>query len=192
MVRAVVLADTHVRAGGRRELPEAAYRLLARADVVLHAGDVVDASLLDTLESIAPIFAVLGNNDHALAGVLPPTRRFELGGLPVAMIHDSGPRKERARRLHRMFPDAGLVVFGHSHIPVDEAGIAGQRLFNPGSPTERRVSPHHTAGVLEVEGGRIRRHAIIKLDAPAPSGPARRGSSSGSAARSSAEPGQPR
>jgi putative phosphoesterase len=169
MLRTVVLADTHLRTGARRQLPEAAYRQLADADVVLHAGDVVDRGLLATLESIAPTYAVLGNNDGALAGLLPVTRHLQLEGVDVAMIHDGGAREGRARRVHRRFPTAQVVVFGHSHIPVDESGIDGQLLFNPGSPTERRRSPHHTVGVLELADGRVIGHRIVNLDAsPAP------------------------
>lgn len=164
-VRAVVLADTHMRAGGRRLLPEDAYRYLAGADVVLHAGDVVDDSLLATLGSMAPTYAVLGNNDAALGATLPSTRQLDLAGVSVAMIHDSGAKQGRAGRLHRRFPDAGVVVFGHSHIPVDEVGVGGQLLFNPGSPTERRSSPHHTLGVLEMEDGRLIDHRIVTLAA---------------------------
>ncbi|HSS11235.1 MAG TPA: metallophosphoesterase family protein [Acidimicrobiales bacterium] len=160
-IRAVVLADTHVRAGRPRRLPEAAYRLLDRATVILHAGDVVDDSLLSTLSSIAPTYAVLGNNDQALTGALPTTRQLEFDGVPVAMVHDSGPRPGRAGRLHRRFPDAAVVVFGHSHIPVDEGGLDGQQLFNPGSPTERRSQPHHTVGVLDLADGRVRDHRIV-------------------------------
>ncbi len=162
-IRAVVLADTHMREGGRRLLPEDAYRLLAGADVVLHAGDVIDESLLATLGSMAPTFAVLGNNDLALEGSLPSTRQLDLAGVSVAMIHDSGARQGRAGRLHRRFPDAGVVVFGHSHVPVDEMGIDGQLLFNPGSPTERRSSPHHTLGVLEMHDGAVIDHRIVTL-----------------------------
>jgi putative phosphoesterase len=161
--RAVVLADTHLRAGRPRGLPEAAYRLLDRATVILHAGDVVDDSLLTALCSIAPTYAVLGNNDHGLVGVLPETRQLELDGVRVAMVHDSGPRPGRAGRLHRRFPDAAVVVFGHSHVPVDEPGIGGQRLFNPGSPTERRSSPHHTVGLLQLVDGRVRGHRIVAV-----------------------------
>jgi putative phosphoesterase len=160
-VKAVVLADTHIRAGGRRQLPEAVYRLLDGADAVLHAGDVVDDSLLATLRSIAPTYAVLGNNDRALEGSLPGTRQFELGGVPIAMVHDSGARDGRAARLHRKFPYAAVVVFGHSHTPCNEFGIDGQLLFNPGSPTERRAQPHHTAGILEVDSGTVLDHRII-------------------------------
>lgn len=160
-VRAVVLADTHLRAAGRRRLPEAAYRLLDGADIILHAGDVVDESLLATLASIAPTLAVLGNNDLGLAHVLPVSRQVDLAGVSVAMIHDSGVRQGRAGRLHRRFPDADVVVFGHSHVPLDERSPQGQRLFNPGSPTERRSSPHHTLGVLEAEDGALIDHRIV-------------------------------
>lgn len=140
------------------------YRLLADADVILHAGDLVDGSVLDTLRSIAPTHAVLGNNDGALAGQLPATLTLELDGVQVGMVHDSGPRAGRPRRLHRLFPDAEIVVFGHSHIPVDVEGVNHQRLFNPGSPTQRRSQPHCTAGILELAGGRIRQARIVPVD----------------------------
>jgi hypothetical protein len=163
-LRAVVLADTHLRAGGRRRLPAGVIQLLDGADVILHAGDLVDSSVLTTLESIGPTHAVLGNNDHALAGRLPTTTTLELAGVRLAMIHDSGPSAGRAARLHRRFPDADIVVFGHSHIPVDAPGLFGQRLFNPGSPTQRRAQPHHTAGVLEFRSGAITATQLVVVD----------------------------
>jgi putative phosphoesterase len=160
-VRAVVLADTHIRSGGRRQLPEAAYRILATADVILHAGDVLDEGVLTGLATVAPTYAVLGNNDLGLAGVLPPARVVDLGGVEVAMVHDSGAAAGRAARLRRRFPTAQVVVFGHSHLPLDTEGVDGQRLFNPGSPTERRASPHHTVGILELADGEVRDHRIV-------------------------------
>lgn len=99
--------------------------------------------------------AVLGNNDHELEGELPETLVLDLGGLRVGMIHDSGTRRGRPARLRRRFPDADLVVFGHSHDPVNEAGMDGQWLLNPGSPTERRRQPHHTIAVFDVDQGRL-------------------------------------
>jgi putative phosphoesterase len=165
-VRAVVLADTHMRAGGSRRLPEAVNQLLEHADVILHAGDIVDASVLAALEAIAPTYAVLGNNDRSLAGRLPISRTLELAGVQIAMIHDSGARAGRPRRMQRRFPDADIVVFGHSHIPVDAVGVDGQHLFNPGSPTERRRQPHCTAGVLELANGTIRSTEIVVVDRP--------------------------
>lgn len=70
------------------------------------------------------------------------------------MIHDGGPATGRVRRMRGLFPDCRLVVFGHSHIPMDISGD-GLRLFNPGSPTDRRRQPHGTLGVLEIDGGRL-------------------------------------
>lgn len=159
-MRVVVLADTHMRTGSSRRLPERARVALTRADVILHAGDLVDPGVLEELASYAPVHAVLGNNDRALVGILPQTLEVALAGVRIAMIHDSGPRRGRGARLHRLFPDADIVVFGHSHVPVNEPGVAGQLLFNPGSPTERRRQPHHTIGILELEDGELVDHRI--------------------------------
>jgi putative phosphoesterase len=158
----VVLADTHIRRTGTRRLPDTAYAHLEQADVILHAGDILVAEVLDELGGFAPVHAVLGNNDAELFGVLPETRLLEIDGVRIAMVHDSGPAPGRAGRMHRQFPDADVVVFGHSHIPWDDAGVDGQLLFNPGSPTERRSQPHRTLGTLEIhperrqDGGRVR------------------------------------
>ncbi len=176
VLRVVVLADTHLRDGGgstrvRRWLPAPAESVLAGCDAVLHAGDVLDRPTLERIADSAaaegarpPVYAVLGNNDTDLTGTLPPVRQLELGGVRVAMIHDGGPTAGRAGRLRRRFPDAALVVFGHSHAPIDAEGVDGQRLFNPGSPTQRRAQPRHTLGELHLGGGAIVSHRIIALD----------------------------
>ena len=161
-MRVVVLADTHLRRGGKRRLPDDAYAELERADAVLHAGDIVVPDLVHELSGFAPTYAVLGNNDvdGDLQAMLPETRVEVLGGVRVGMIHDSGPSAGRPGRMRRRFPDCPLVVYGHSHIPFDGEGIDGQRLFNPGSPTERRMQPSHTLGILELHEGVIRHHEI--------------------------------
>ena len=162
MTRVLVLSDTHLRPGGRRRLPDGVYEALEEADVVLHAGDIVTAELLHELSGFAPTFAVLGNNDldPALAD-LPESRVDVIDGVRVAMVHDSGPRAGREGRLRRRFPDADVVVFGHSHIPWNEPGLDGQLLFNPGSPTERRSQPHHTIGVLDLDAGTVVCHRVV-------------------------------
>lgn len=163
-LRIAVLADTHIRRGSSRTLPAAVYQLLAEADLVLHAGDIVVREVLDELERFAPVHAVLGNNDHELGGELPETLALELRGVNVAMVHDSGAAKGREARMRRWFPEADLVVFGHSHIPWDTVGEDGQVLFNPGSPTERRRQPHRTAGVLEIADGVVAERRIVVVD----------------------------
>jgi putative phosphoesterase len=159
----VVLSDTHIRPGGRRRLPDAVYAALEAADLILHAGDVVCAELLQDLGGFAPTLAVLGNNDVDLLEAVPEERLLTVEGLRIGMIHDSGARKGREGRMRRRFPTADLVVFGHSHVPVDAQGLDGQRLFNPGSPTERRAQPVHTYGRLVVDDARLVDHAIIPI-----------------------------
>jgi putative phosphoesterase len=163
-MRVVVLADTHVRDTGSTVLPARAWEELTSADAILHAGDVVEAGLLEQLRQLAPVHAVLGNNDGALAGVLPETRTLDLAGVAVAMIHDSGPRAGREGRLRRRFPSADVVVFGHSHVPWNDTGLEGQLLFNPGSATQRRSQPHRTLGILDFADGAIGRHEIVVVD----------------------------
>lgn len=160
-MRVVVVSDTHIRRGSARRLPGPALDQLERADLILHAGDVVDDEVLGLLAALAPVQAVLGNNDQALMGELPEVLEIDLGGVAVAMVHDSGPSKGRAARLHHRFPTADLVLFGHSHIPLDEVGVNGQRLINPGSPTERRAQPHQTLATLDLDDGQVARSEII-------------------------------
>jgi uncharacterized protein len=161
-VRLLVLADTHLRSD-LSKLPPEVWDQLDACDAVLHAGDVVTGDLLDALRARRPVHAVLGNNDGALAGTLPDRLELDLAGVRVAMVHDSGARTGRERRMRRWFPDADIVVFGHSHIPVDAEGVDGQRLFNPGSAVQRRRQPRRTLGVLELRAGVIARHQIVPL-----------------------------
>jgi putative phosphoesterase len=163
-MRLVVLADTHVRDGSGRDLPDPVWRAVDGADGVLHAGDVVGGELLDRLAARSPTWAVLGNNDHDLAGRLPEELLVDLAGVTVAMVHDSGARAGRERRLSRRFPEAAVVVFGHSHDPVDARGVDGQRLFNPGSPTQRRRQLHPSYGELVVDDGAVVEHHVVLLD----------------------------
>jgi putative phosphoesterase len=162
-VRVLVLADTHAPRRWKT-CPPAVAELLRGADVILHAGDVCTAGVLDELAQYAPVHAVLGNNDgpDVAAWGAPETLELTLDGLRVAMIHDSGPAGGRPARLARRFPDAELVVFGHSHIPMDVTG-SGVRIFNPGSPTDRRRQPHGTVGVLDIEAGQITHAAIVAV-----------------------------
>lgn len=162
ILRLLVLADTHLR-GDLSALPSEVWEQVEVCDVILHAGDVVTADLLDALRARRPVHAVLGNNDHALVGALPDRLELDLAGVRVAMVHDSGARSGRERRMRRWFPNADVVVFGHSHEPVDAEGDDGQRLFNPGSALQRRRQPRRTIGVLELADGVVVRHEIVPV-----------------------------
>lgn len=159
-MKLAVLADTHLRAG-IVTLSQPVRAALETSDAILHAGDVVSLAALADLRALAPLHAVLGNNDDELRGILPEVLELELAGVRVAMVHDSGPSRGRAARLARRFPEAQVVVFGHSHIPMDERGIGGQLMFNPGSPTQRRAQPRATFGVLRLEAGEVVERALL-------------------------------
>jgi uncharacterized protein len=162
-VRVVVVSDTHAPRRWKSCPPAVALRLRG-ADLILHAGDVCTPAVLDELAAYAPVRAVLGNNDgpDVAAWGAPPASEFDLGGLPVAMIHDSGARSGRMARLRRQFPAARLIVFGHSHIPWNDSD-GGVTAFNPGSPTDRRAQPQGTIGVLQIEDGRLRAAQIVPV-----------------------------
>lgn len=162
-VRVAVLADTHAPRRWKR-CPARVAEVLRGVELILHAGDVCTAAVLDELAGYAPVHAVMGNNDgpDVAAWGAAPTLEFDIEGLPVAMIHDSGSAVGRIARMHRRFPGAALVVFGHSHIPLDDASD-GLRIFNPGSPTDRRRQPHGTMGLLSVTAGALTEAAIIEV-----------------------------
>jgi uncharacterized protein len=162
-MKIVAISDTHAPRRWKSCPPRVA-EYLRQADLILHAGDVCTASVLDELAQYAPVHAVLGNNDgpDVAAWGAPETLDLDLAGLKVSMIHDSGPSAGRLRRMRRRFPEAGLVVFGHSHIPLDESAD-GLRILNPGSPTDRRRQPHGTIGLLTVAGGRLERARIVPV-----------------------------
>ncbi|MCW3015770.1 MAG: metallophosphoesterase family protein [Solirubrobacterales bacterium] len=158
-----ILSDTHMPRGDRR-LPDACVQRVVAADLLLHAGDLTDLSTLKLLKALGPpVVAVHGNvDDAAVRDELPAERVVEAGGARIAMLHDAGPALGRLGRMRRRFPDADVVVFGHSHLPLHERDGTFQ-LVNPGSPTERRRAPHHTMGIATVTGGAVTLE-LVQLD----------------------------
>ncbi|OZM72307.1 YfcE family phosphodiesterase [Amycolatopsis antarctica] len=153
-MRLLIIADTHLPVRARR-LPEEVWQEAGRADVVIHAGDWVDLATLDALqEHSRRLVGVYGNNDGpALRARLPEVARVDLGGVRLAVVHETGAASGREARCDRMIDDADVLVFGHSHIPWDSVTGAGMRLLNPGSPTDRRRQPHHTYLTARIADG---------------------------------------
>jgi uncharacterized protein len=147
--RVGVVADTHCPEF-LDSLPEAVLSSLAGVDVILHAGDVNRASTLEALAQVAPVEAVRGDHDGSL-GSLPATRELTIGGKRFVLIHGHRsrwieepqtllwtlslgyfrPHKGLARSLRRRFPEADVIVFGHTHHRQTEM-VDGALLFNPG------------------------------------------------------------
>jgi uncharacterized protein len=128
---------------------------LERAALILHAGDVVSASVLRELERFAPVQAVHGNMDEpALRVELPERRVVEVEGARIGLVHIAGARAGREDRLVSWFPRCQAVVYGHTHIP-QVGKHRGVWILNPGSPTERRRAPRHSMLVLEARRGAL-------------------------------------
>jgi uncharacterized protein len=155
-VQIAVISDTHLPRGNRR-LPEDCVARLKAADLIVHAGDLSTLPVLRELDAYGPVVAVHGNvDDAAVRAALPESAIVEAGGAAIAVVHDAGPAKGRIARMRGRFPDAGAVIFGHSHIPLHEQAPDGFQIFNPGSPTERRRAPRHTMGMATVKNGHLR------------------------------------
>lgn len=154
-MKVAVLADTHTN-GMTRTVPMGAWPYLESADHILHAGDVVDPALLHELAALAPLTVVMGNCDglDVRDWGARDVAQVTLEGVTIGMVHDSGSKERRHERMRDLFPEARVVVFGHSHIPFNE-DRDGLLLFNPGSPTWKRQAPFTSMGLLWIDNGSV-------------------------------------
>jgi len=144
-----VISDTHVPAIVTA-LPSAIFDIFKDVELILHAGDLVELSVLDELKAIAPIEAVAGNMDMLeIQQTLPAKKIVEIGQFRVGIIHGQGKLEGQMERIRKEFDSVDLIVFGHSHTPF--WGKMGDTLFlNPGSPTDKHWAPYNSVAVLEV------------------------------------------
>lgn len=155
-----VVSDTHLPRFGQN-LPRALLRGLQKAGVqaIVHCGDLTESIALDLLNEVAPVFAVAGNNDgKALHKSLGERLVLRCGSLSIGIVHGhAGRGRTTVDRAFNAFADepVNAVLFGHSHIPF-RIRRAGVLLFNPGSPTDKRMNPAYSYGILRFTGDGIR------------------------------------
>ncbi|MDR0433665.1 MAG: metallophosphatase family protein [Gracilibacteraceae bacterium] len=159
-----ILSDTHI--SDDRTLATDIRRRLSRADGILHAGDLTSAAFLAELRSLAPVVAARGNCDCWDIGLidLPVAIITNCAGLRVGLTHGaSGAASAPPLRAIAAFAgqETDLIIFGHTHVPFD-AVVDGVRLFNPGSPTQKRRQPRCSYGWLTVtESGYRLEHIFL-------------------------------
>ena len=158
-----VISDTHDSATrGRRPL-DPVFDFFQRAGVglILHAGDVGHASILERLDAIAQVAAVRGNADPLeLIETLPDRVKIEVGSHVVLLLHGHHGKTALKAARSAASPEVDLIVFGHSHRPlIDREGST--ILFNPGSPTERRWNPHFGIGLVRISDAGIEPELIL-------------------------------
>jgi putative phosphoesterase len=160
-----VVADTHVYPHARRRLPVEVVHLFLRFDVglILHCGDINTVDVLAELGEVAPVLAVVGNNDDAyLRQILPMQVRFSVGESTFALLHGHLGATARATA-RQLAGGVDCVVYGHSHIPKIELED-GTILFNPGSATDRRWQEHFGVGLIHVADGQIEPELVLYRD----------------------------
>jgi len=148
-MRIGVISDTHSL------LRPEAIAALRGSHRILHAGDIGDPGILDSLRELAPVTVVRGNVDRGpWAAALPETELVEIEGLSIYLIHDLGQLDLK--------PEAAgirVVIYGHSHQPkIEEKN--GVLFFNPGSAGPRRFHLPMSLGVLEINVGKIQARLI--------------------------------
>jgi hypothetical protein len=144
-----VLSDTHIPTGVPA-LPEAVSTIFRGVDLIIHAGDIVQLSVLDHLRAIAPVEAVSGNmDDEEVQLRLPAKKILQLGRFKVGLIHGKYKIDRQREMIRHEFDDVDLIIYGHSHAPF-WGKMDGVLFLNPGSPTDKRYAPYNSVALLDV------------------------------------------
>ena len=157
-MRLGVISDTH---GLLR--PEV-FDAFAGVDQILHAGDVGGLDLLTELETLAPVTAVYGNTDDSdLRSTLPKVATLQLDGFDIVVTHGHQLGSPTPEALNAAFPDAQIIVFGHTHRPLLTIVDVVVTVMNPGGAGARRFNLPPSVGILELEPGIPPRGRILPL-----------------------------
>ncbi len=160
-MKILVLSDTHIpKTSG--DLPHAVYEAIKSVDMILHAGDFVDKSVVEKLAALKPMKAVCGNMDSMnVRAVLNQKEIIEVEKVRIGLIHGYGAPVDLIDTVRKEFTDVQAIVFGHSHAPTNI--VKGNILFfNPGSPTDKVFAAYNSYGILTVEDKKIKGE-IIRL-----------------------------
>jgi putative phosphoesterase len=155
-----IISDTHIPHFKR--IPEAVWKHFANVELIIHAGDLSTLAVIEQLATIAPVEAVQGNIEQDdVIQKLPIKRELLVGKCRIGIVHILGNAQYYARTARQEFPNARVVIFGHSHNPYNQEH-EGQLLFNPGSANDRRHQPTCSIGKLFIddESGSVRGEII--------------------------------
>ncbi|PAV07499.1 metallophosphoesterase [Methanosphaera cuniculi] len=157
-----VISDTHIPARSY-SIPEKVFELFDGVELILHAGDIEDLSVVEKLEEIAPVIAVCGNCDNH--PTLNTSEVIEVDGIKIGLIHGVVYPRGDTQQLYYLAKQLGVdvLISGHTHQPMIQQ-IKDVLLLNPGSPTQPRLTDP-TVMLLEINDGKIEAD-IIKIGKP--------------------------
>lgn len=157
-MRLGVISDTH------GQLRPEVFEVFAAVDHILHGGDVGKWQIMIELQALAPVTAVFGNTDDPdIRSRLPQVATLELDGFSVTVTHGDQYGSPNPQVLHDAFPDAEIIVYGHTHQPLLELVDRTVTVVNPGSAGPRRFNLPTTVAILELEPGIPPRGRIVML-----------------------------
>ncbi len=157
-MRLGVISDTH------GQLRPEVFEAFAQVDHILHAGDVGPADLLTALEAVAPVTAVFGNTDDwDIRAKLPQVAKIELDGFRIVVTHGDQFGSPRPERLYTAFPEAEVIVYGHTHRPLLTLVDQVVTVMNPGAAGPARFNIPPSVGIMELEPGIPPRARIVPL-----------------------------
>ena len=151
-MRIGVISDTHIP-DKADAIPQKVLDEFKKVDMVIHAGDLVDLSVLEELKNVCKnVKAVWGNMDPQEARkVLSEKEILTVGKYKIGLMHGYGAPNRLVELLSEIFKNdaVDLIIFGHSHSPLNEK--RGNTLFfNPGSLTDKIFAPYNSYGIIEI------------------------------------------
>lgn len=156
MTRIGVISDTHIP-GKRKVIPGQVLEGLKGMDMIIHAGDINEDYVIYELEELAQVYAVAGNTDSDhMVRLLGKKKVISVEDCTIGVVHGDGTSGTTLWRARREFAEDAVdcIIYGHSHIPVNEM-IDNILCFNPGSCTDKRRQKQFSYGILTVNSGNI-------------------------------------
>jgi uncharacterized protein len=157
-VRLGIISDTH------GQLRPEVLDIFSQVDHILHGGDVGKVDILTDLEALAPVTAVYGNTDGSqLRSRLPKVAQLQLDGFEIVVTHGDQFGSPTPAALVEAFPDAEIIVYGHTHRPLLELVDKTITVMNPGAAGPPRFDLKPSVGIMELEPGIPPRARIVSL-----------------------------
>lgn len=157
-MRIGIISDTH------GQLRPEVFQVFSKVDHILHGGDIGKPEILRDLEALAPVTAVFGNTDGSeLRGRLPKVAQLQLDGFEIVVTHGDQLGSPTPAGLVDAFPDAEIIVYGHTHRPLLELVNRTITVMNPGAAGPARFDLKPSVGIMELEPGIPPRARIVSL-----------------------------
>lgn len=151
-MRLGVIADTHIP-DRAKDLPQEILDAFKNVDMIIHAGDFVELTVLDKLRAVCSnVRAVYGNMDtEVIRKKIPEKEILTIGKYKIGLTHGCGPSHKLVELLSQIFKsdDLDIIIFGHSHNAFNEK-IGKVLYFNPGSPTDKIFAKYNSYGIIEI------------------------------------------